>query len=135
VSRPTKTQLDSLEALWLMARQDHGGAIVAARFLLGLYNGARFPFDLTELRRLDSANFRHVLNVLVMDWQPAAEVHVLLGERLGRPRMGDQFELLAWTWNLKGKCSREEYKALQERQTAARAAASTPTAFRAAGAM
>ena len=47
---------DALEAgyrLWSMAQKDtHQGRHVA-HFLLGLYNGQLFPFDLTRLRGLD----------------------------------------------------------------------------------
>ncbi|WP_296231498.1 DUF7673 family protein [uncultured Pseudomonas sp.] len=45
------------------------------RFLLGLYNGEDFPFDLTELRGLDLALFEDCLAVLMMDYSPEVEVH------------------------------------------------------------
>lgn len=52
---------------------DQGRAI--GRFLLGLYNGEDFPFDLTDLRGLDLALFEDCLAVLVMDYSPEVEVH------------------------------------------------------------
>lgn len=110
MSRPTETHLAALEALWNMAQHDHGGANVCKKVLLGLYNGSRFPLDLTELRRLDADVFMRVLHVLAMDSQPWKEVHELLNDRLGRNDMGARFELMAWNLNLKGKCSREAYK-------------------------
>ena len=53
----TKREIgDPMEALShffiLATTQDHSAAKVAACMLLGLYNGYRFQFDLTELRRL-----------------------------------------------------------------------------------
>ena len=55
----TKREIgDPMEALShffiLATTQDHSAAKVAACMLLGLYNGYRFQFDLTELRRPDA---------------------------------------------------------------------------------
>lgn len=52
---------------------DQGRAV--GRFLLGLYNGEDFPFDLTDLRGLDLALFEDCVTVLVMDYSPEVEVH------------------------------------------------------------
>ena len=59
----------SLVHLWNMTQEQHGtsGARVAAGVLLGLYNGERFPFDLTELRVLDNDNLQHAINVIHSD--------------------------------------------------------------------
>lgn len=40
---------------------------VCARLLLGLYNGSRFPFDLTDLRTLPSELFEDAMLVVCMD--------------------------------------------------------------------
>ncbi|ABM21352.1 hypothetical protein [Marinobacter nauticus] len=58
-----------------VAMSDTGQSSVVTRFLLGLYNGRRFPFDMTELRRLDRALILDCLAVLEMDWLPEMEVH------------------------------------------------------------
>ena len=58
-----------------VAMSDTGQSSVVARFLLGLYNGRRFPFDMTELRRLDRTLIVDCLIVLEMDWLPEMEVH------------------------------------------------------------
>ncbi|MNG00644.1 hypothetical protein D3C84_835870 [compost metagenome] len=44
-------------------------------FLLGLYNGSDFKFDMTELRCLDTALLADCLSVLLMDSNPEQEVH------------------------------------------------------------
>jgi hypothetical protein len=115
MSAPTQAQLDALLRLWKMASgHSHGGARVAARVLLGCYNGSRFPFDLTDLRLLDAQVLGDVLQVLVMDSSPQAEVHELLNRMLGRRDIGHRFELLACDWRLKGKCSKENERELRE---------------------
>lgn len=58
-----------------VALNDTGQSSVVARFLLGLYNGKRFPMDLTELRRLDRDLLLDCLAVLEMDHQLEMEVH------------------------------------------------------------
>ena len=40
---------------------------VCARLLLGLYNGSRFPFDLTDLRLLPPELFEDAMQVILMD--------------------------------------------------------------------
>lgn len=100
MSRPTEEQLAALQRLWAIAQNDHGEAIRVLRFLLGLYNGDRFKFDLTDFRCLDTAVFRDCLTVLVMDYRPFQEVHMLLGSK------GAEFELLAYQRGIKGKASK-----------------------------
>lgn len=46
-----------------------------AAFLLGLYNGTRFKFDLTDFRSLDAEIFADCMLVLEMDSHPRQEVH------------------------------------------------------------
>lgn len=107
MSAPTVDQLEALLKLWQLAQGDHGGANVAGKLLLGLYNGNRFPFDLTELRRLDADFMSCALTVLAMDWQPYREVHEHLNLMLQRRDIGARFELMAIRWRLKGRCNKE----------------------------
>ncbi|MBO3274167.1 DUF7673 family protein [Pseudomonas schmalbachii] len=66
---------DALRRLIPVALRPTGQGGVIGRFLLGLYNGQDYPFDLTDLRRLDLALFDDCLQVLQMDFQPEVEVH------------------------------------------------------------
>jgi len=85
----------ALRRLLPIAQSDTGQSGVIARFLLGLFNGDRFAFDLTEFRRLDRALFDDCLTVLRMDYAPLQEVHCYF------PNGGQVFEKLAtdWGWN------------------------------------
>lgn len=71
--------MSALQRLWLLARGNTGQSHVAAAFLLSLYNGSRFPFDLTSLRLLDGGQFADCIAVLELDRRTSDEVHVLLG--------------------------------------------------------
>lgn len=110
---PGQEELQALKKLWLMAQHDNGGARVCARLLLGLYNGRRFPFDLTDLRLLDEEHLTAALTVLRMDARPAMEVHEQLQHSFGWPKMGVRFELLACDWNVKGRCNKVEERKLR----------------------
>lgn len=68
--------LDSLNRLVPIALRDTGQSGVVGRFLLGLYNGRDYRFDLTHLRGLDTSVFVDCMNVLLMDNQPEIEVHL-----------------------------------------------------------
>ena len=108
----TKREIgDPIEALShffiLATTQDHSAAKVAACMLLGLYNGYRFQFDLTELRRLDASNLKRALALLEFDARPRMEVHEWLNRLYGRTDFGPRFEHLAHRWNLKGKCKKQ----------------------------
>ena len=96
-----------------MAQRTSSSEKVAGRFLLGLYNGYHFPFDLTDLRLFDCANFKRAMLVLAMDHMPKAEVHVVLGDLLGRSDrdMGAAFERLAYSLRLKGAVKKAELRA------------------------
>lgn len=64
-----------------------------ARFLLGLYHGQRFPFDLTDLRAIDDAMFEDCMAVLRMDARVTRqEVHLYIEDE------GRGFEQLASIW-------------------------------------
>lgn len=63
-----------------VAQSDTGQSQVCGRFLLGLYDGPCYRFDLTDLRRLDSALVDDCLAVLRMDANPVREVHRLIDD-------------------------------------------------------
>lgn len=100
-------QLKALQRMWRLACGNHGACRVAAGLLLGLYNGNRFKFDLTDLRLLDTPNFNDALLVLALDWQPQREVHEWLNLIYGVTDMGQRFEHLAHDWRLPGRCKKE----------------------------
>lgn len=67
--------IQALNRLVPIALRNSGQSRVLGRFLLGLYNGEEFPFDLTDLRGLDLALFKDCLSALMMDYSPDKEVH------------------------------------------------------------
>ena len=72
-----------------VARGETGQSCRIAAFLLGCYNGTRFPFDLTDFRGLDHNLFEDCVSVLRMDYQPRQEMHNYF------ERGGARFEELA----------------------------------------
>lgn len=92
-----KTGETALHELLPVALRDTGQSEVIARFLLGLYNGTRFPFDLSEFRRLDRELFNKCQQVLAMDFQPEKEVHRFFADG------SELFESMAKTWGLSGQ--------------------------------
>jgi hypothetical protein len=94
--------LDSLKRLFDIAHGNSGQCRRVAAFLLGLYNGTRFPFDLTDFRAVDAAIFEDMLRVLRLDNRPRVEVHNYF------PKGGQTFEALANDWNLHKKEWRPE---------------------------
>lgn len=85
----------ALERLFKVAEGNSGQCRYIARFLLGLYNGRRFPFDLTDLRAIDDALFVDCMAVLHMDARlTRQEIHQYLGGD------GDAFERLAEDWGV-----------------------------------
>ena len=92
MAAPTEKHLSALRRLWDIAQGHSGQCKTVARFLLGLYNGNRFPFDLTDFRTLDVSIFLDCITVLTMDYTPSEEVHVVLGVP------GAKFERLAADW-------------------------------------
>lgn len=84
---------EALQRLYVVATQDSGQCRYIARFLLGLYNGRRFPFDLTDLRAIDGGLFDDCMAVLRMDAQVTRkEVHQYFTDG------GKRFEQLAKDW-------------------------------------
>jgi hypothetical protein len=94
---PKHEKVEALRRLWDIANGHSGQCRVVAGFLLGLYNGEEYPFDLTAFRSLDQEIFLDCLTVLALDYHPEQEIHV----RLGVP--GDRFVQLAKTWGITSK--------------------------------
>ncbi len=68
--------LPALQRLASIAQGDTGQAVTVRRFLLGLYDGCRWPFDLTSLRGLDKDLFDDSIDVLTLDARATVrEVH------------------------------------------------------------
>lgn len=86
--------LDALKRLLAIAQGGSDQCRYVASFLLGLYNGTRFPFDLTDFRCLDRKIFNDCLSVLKMDFSPQKEVHAYFADG------GRIFEQLAKDWNI-----------------------------------
>lgn len=85
----------ALKRLLPIAQRDTGQSGVVARFLLNLYNGNRFPFDNTDLRRLDASIVLDCLAVLRMDSRPQQEVHLYF------PGGSKVWEQLAKDWGFR----------------------------------
>jgi hypothetical protein len=84
----------SLRHLFALAQRDSGQSRYIARFLAGLYNGSRFPFDLTDLRCIDTTLFEHCINVLRMDATPLKEIHLYFEDGESR------FEQMVRDWRI-----------------------------------
>lgn len=91
----------------------HSGARVAALLLLGLYNGGRFPFDLTDLRLLDAENLDRAMVLLRMDARPSMEVHQWLNLLYERRDFGARFEHMAHAWRVKGRGKKEHLEPVE----------------------
>jgi hypothetical protein len=102
--------IEALIKLWNITQGHHGtsGGRAAAGVLLGLYNGPRFPFDLTELRLLDDENLQAAMEVMRCDASRCQmEVHQWLNTLTRRRDFGMRFEHLAHEYRRKGRCKRE----------------------------
>lgn len=120
LSQFSEEELAALEGLYATAKRlwDTGGGGACARVLLGCYNGTRFPFDLTDLRRLDNSNLDMVLTVLRMDARCRSEVHVTLRYLLSDPMVQAQFERWAFDLGLKGRAKKAEVEDMWQRAAA-----------------
>ena len=70
--------LPALYRLVEVADRDTGQSQVCGRFLLALYNSHAFPFNLTDLRRLEQPIWADCILVLGLDHRPRKEVHLLI---------------------------------------------------------
>lgn len=89
-----KNQVDSANRLWKLANGDTGQSGVAAKFLLGLFNGYNYPFNLTLLRTVDDAVFNDCIQVLKLDKYKIMEIHHHIG------KTSKQFDELATQWRM-----------------------------------
>jgi hypothetical protein len=86
---------EALYRLYEVACRDSGQCRIVAGFLLGLYNGRRSPFDLTDLRAIDDALYEDCIQVLHMDARvKRREVHTYFDDG------NKKFERLAYTWQI-----------------------------------
>jgi hypothetical protein len=92
--------LESLARLFDIAHGASGQCEHAARFLLACYNGARFPFDFTRLRCLDTAIFYDCMAILEMDSRPQKNVHLYFENG------SSKFEALAKRWRMEEQVMR-----------------------------
>ncbi len=88
-----------LKRLVEVAKSDTGQSLVVRKFLLGCYDGQRFPFDLKDFRQLDLNLFQDCMAILAMDRSPTREVHEYLDgpEYKGLVNGGALFEQWAKT--------------------------------------
>lgn len=116
----SEDELAALQALYTTGKRlwDTGGGGVCVRLLLGCYNGTRFPFDLTDLRRLDGTNLNNALTVLRMDAHCRAEVHVILRYLLSDRTVQAMFERLAYDLGLKGRAKKADVEDMWRRAAA-----------------
>lgn len=102
--------LHALCTLWNTTQRHSGtsGARACAGVLLGLYNGRRFPMDLTDLRLLDDDLRVAAIAVINSDAERCQyEVHEWLNRLSGRRDFGARFEHLAHEYRFKGRCKRD----------------------------
>lgn len=101
--------------LWNVASDTTGQGRVCARVLLGLYNGTRFPFDLTDLRLLEPTLRRAAFDLIAADASHTltCEVHELLNRGTGRTDFGARFEHMAHDWGVPRKCLRKHLSPVQ----------------------
>lgn len=72
-----KAGMLALEYLFDVAKKDTGQALTIRLFLLGIYNGQSFPFDLNSLRGLDFDLVNQCLQVLALNaLYPSQEIHM-----------------------------------------------------------
>jgi hypothetical protein len=85
----------ALRRLLAVAENHSGQCRHVARFLLGLYNGDRFPFDLTDFRCIDDALYEDCMRVLRMDARACIqEVHTYFHDG------GRRWEALGEQWRV-----------------------------------
>lgn len=110
LNRYSQEQQDALLRLFSLPLHHPGtsGGNTAAKLLIGLYNGLRFPFDLTDLRLLDGNHLNAAMVVIDMDARRThAEVHEVLNAILGVTWAGHQLEVWAYEMRLPKRCKKE----------------------------
>lgn len=86
---------EALKRLMPVALRDTNQSKHVAGFLLNLYNGERFHFDMCFLRCLDHELFLDCITVLMMDFVPGPEIHDYF------ERGNKVFEQMAKDWGFK----------------------------------
>jgi hypothetical protein len=86
--------LPALKRLFEAVQGHSGQCRYVARFLLGLYNGTRFPFDMTNFRAIDRELSDDCFLVLRMDRCLLKEVHQYFEDG------GKRFEAMAKRWGV-----------------------------------
>lgn len=81
--------------------QSGSGAMVLARVLASLYNGNRVKLDVSDLRRLDYANFEHAINCMRLSFETNSEPHTWFEGG------GELFEKMIKTWGFEKKGARK----------------------------
>ena len=108
----TQEQQDAVRKLYSVAKscRDTGGGSRIVKFLLSLYNGNRFKFDLTDFRCFDQDNLDAALLVLRMDAERTyCEIHVLLNAVLGGDaNVGAELEHWAYQAGVPGACKKHQ---------------------------
>ncbi|MGO2506304.1 MAG: DUF7673 family protein [Psychrobacter alimentarius] len=61
---------EALTKVLQMALDDCGGSRVCRDFLLSLYNGRAYPFDMNGLRNLDSGLYAACITIMNIDCRP-----------------------------------------------------------------
>lgn|GEM_PF-1559336 len=116
LSHYTQAQQDAILQLYHLVKRHNGtsGGTAAAKLLLGLYNGRRFPFDLTDFRLFDAGNFNAAMTVLQMDARHTwCEIHILLNAILGVGKnTGAEFEHWAYNLRLPKRCKKDQLPVL-----------------------
>lgn len=80
-SKCSEEGLPALKRLYQVAHNDTGQAVRVRLFLLGLYNGDSFPFNLTNLRGLDADLKLDCFKVLALDsFATQKEIHQYFDE-------------------------------------------------------
>jgi hypothetical protein len=97
--RTSDRQNEAAIRLWNITKGDSGQCRYVVRFLLGIYNGSRFPFDLTSFRALDTPIVLDCLDVLTADARPEKEIHNWLAQLLPDEKI--DFEEMAVRWGVK----------------------------------
>ena len=89
-------------------------AEVIARLLLGLYDGKRFPFDLTNLRLLEDALLKDAMTLIQFDARPVMEIHEWLNQIYEHTDFGTRIEHLAHEWRIRGRSLKAWQPGLRE---------------------
>ena len=69
--------IESLETVMKMALDGCGASRVCRDFLLSLYNGYAFPFNMNDLRNLGHSLYADIITIMEMDCRPnfPKEIH------------------------------------------------------------